>query len=894
MNLRQKIILGLLLYVVLSSAVFAQVIEIPDSNLQQAVRETLNLPAGAQITQADMRQFTQLDVPRDRQIRDLVGLEYATNLTYLALGGNEITDLTPIAGLVKLEHLWAWVNPISDLSPLTNLTELKALDFGYCNTISDISPIANLTNLTLLQLRGNRIVDISPLENLTQLVTLRLNDNQIADIGPLENLSELTELHLHNNQIVDVSPLANLTKLTELLLNDNRIVDDSPLANLANLEHLEIHNNPIFDPDSPLVEISDPNLRQAVSETLYLPANASITQANMRQLTKLDVPPDSQVRDLAGLEYATNLTYLAMGGNEITDLTPIAGLVKLRFLSVWGSPISDLSPITNLTELAHLYLGYCRTVSDIVPVANLTNLTFLQLSGNQVVDISPLENLTNLTELQLEHNRIVHVAPLANLTNLEALQIHINAITDYSPLDGLSLTHFTYDESCEMLPIPLRPRLADRNFPSIFAAWNWRPVNRPHLSYVEGVALHDLYFTERFGLELSYAEHGVIVRGYLNEAQERRDRFAVLNPNIVFLIAVHIRDAFHGDSPDASPYAPYWVRDAAGNPVPGWLGTYLVDFTDPGAQQLIVDQAAAVSKCGLYDGIFLDWWREDTIVLKGHRSFEAEQRARDAIIQRIRAEVRPDFLIMVNSNYSEIPRSAPYVNGIFMETGTPDGFRGEQPQGEELEWRINKIESTLHWAEENLREPQINGLEGWGLGDQPPDSPANLRWMRAFTTMSLTLSDGYVLLNRGRAPGEQWHTHEHHWYNFWDADLGRPVGAKSQLYDADVRGLYIREFTNGWAVYNHSGSAQVVTLPEEVRAVASGLVNTEHALPNLDGEMYLRVKPADPADVNGDGVVNVFDLTIVAQGLGTDNLKADVNGDGVVNVFDLVFVANQF
>ena len=648
------------------------------------------------------------------------------------------------------------------------------------------------------------------------------------------------------------------------------------------------------------VEIPDPNLRAAIRSTLNLSVGVPITQADMPQLTQLDAR-DRQITDLAGLEYATNLTYLALGGNEITDLTPIAGLVKLRFLSVWGSPISDLSPITNLTELAHLYLGYCRTISDIAPVANLTNLTFLQLSGNQVVDISPLENLTNLTELQLEHNQIVHVAPLADLTNLEALQIHNNAITDYSPLDGLSLTYFTYDESCEMPSIPLRPRLADRNFPSIFAAWDWRPVNRPHLSYAEGVALHDLYFTEGFGLELSYAEHGVIVRGYLNEAQERRDRFAALNPNMVFLVAVYIRDTYHGDSPDASPYAPYWVRDTAGNPVPGWRGTYLVDFTDPGAQQLIVDQAAAVSKCGLYDGIFLDWWREDGIVLGGHRSFEAEQRARDAIIQRIRAEVRPDFLIMVNSNYSEIPRSAPYVNGIFMETGTPDGFRGKQPQGEELEWLINKIESTLRWAEENLREPQINGLEGWGLGDQPPDSPANLRWMRVFTTMSLTFSDGYVLMNRGRAPGEEWHTHEHHWYNFWDADLGRPLSEeKAQLYE-NREGLYIREFTNGWAVYNHSGSPQVITLPEEAQGVASGLVNTEHALPNLDGEMYLKAVVSDqppvtsknPTDVNGDGVVNILDLTLVAQGFGADKEGIDVNGDGVVNVFDLVFVAGE-
>ena len=47
------------------------------------------------------------------------------------------------------------------------------------------------------------------------------------------------------------------------------------------------------------------------------------------------------------------------------------------------------------------------------------------------------------------------------------------------------------------------------------------------------------------------------------------------------------------------------------------------------------------------------------------------------------------------------------------------------------------IESTLLWSrEENLREPQINGLEGWGIESEPLDSPRNKKWMRVFTTMS--------------------------------------------------------------------------------------------------------------------------------------------------------------
>ena len=107
--------------------------------------------------------------------------------------------------------------------------------------------------------------------------------------------------------------------------------------------------------------------------------------------------------------------------------------------------------------------------------------------------------------------------------------------------------------------------------------------------------------------------------------------------------------------------------------------------------------------------------------------------------------------------------------------------------------------------------------------------------------------------------------HKHYWYDFWDADLGMPVdSALGQLYEG-TEGLFIREYTNGWAVYNHSGSPQVIRLPEETQGVASGLAGTEHALRDLDGEIYLRAAPANPADVNGDGVVNVFDLVLVAE-----------------------------
>ena len=52
------------------------------------------------------------------------------------------------------------------------------------------------------------------------------------------------------------------------------------------------------------------------------------------------------------------------------------------------------------------------------------------------------------------------------------------------------------------------------------------------------------------------------------------------------------------------------------------------------------------------------------------------------------------------------------------------------------------------------------------------------------------------------------------------------------------------------------------------------------------------------SDVNGDGVINILDLTLVAANIGTtpaadQPLNPDVNGDGTVNILDLTRVASH-
>lgn len=75
------------------------------------------------------------------------------------------------------------------------------------------------------------------------------------------------------------------------------------------------------------------------------------------------------------------------------------------------------------------------------------------------------------------------------------------------------------------------------------------------------------------------------------------------------------------------------------------------------------------------------------------------------------------------------------------------------------------------------------------------------------------------------------------------------------------------------------------------KGVASG-AQDEPITIRILGNMTARL----PADVNGDGVVDFIDFSIIVQAFGTSGkgLPADVNGDGVVNISDVVILAAHY
>ena len=187
--------------------------------------------------------------------------------------------------------------------------------------------------------------------------------------------------------------------------------------------------------DSSAVVFPDPKLEAAIREAIGKPSG-DIKQSDFDDLTEF-YADDRGIVDLAGLEYCTGLTVLALVENQIGDISPLSGLTSLDLLGLSSNRISDLSPLSNLMSLRTVFLEDNR-IGDLSPLSGLTSLTQLNIDRNEISDLSPLSGLTSLEYLQLDANRISDLSPLSGLTSLECLYLNLNQIGDISPISSLA------------------------------------------------------------------------------------------------------------------------------------------------------------------------------------------------------------------------------------------------------------------------------------------------------------------------------------------------------------------------------------------------------------------------------------------------------------------------
>ncbi len=276
---------------------------IPDPNLRAVIEEALGKTPRDPITAEEMATLINLHRLADSKgIRDLTGLEYATNLKYLWLKHNKhISDLSPIAGLHELRSLDIGDNSVQDLSPINGLKNLDSINIGN-NRISDLSPLEGLENLEDFLSWNNFLSDLSPLVKLTEMNLKRIDIcGGDPDISVLKDAKNLKELYMRNCGVsnTDISALAGLTNLTHLSVAENRnLTDLSPLSGLTNLKWLDLRTCNI-----------------------------------------------SNISPLSGL---TNLKWVSLERNNVSDFSPLDGLPELTTIIDLLNPGASVKPGPNI------------------------------------------------------------------------------------------------------------------------------------------------------------------------------------------------------------------------------------------------------------------------------------------------------------------------------------------------------------------------------------------------------------------------------------------------------------------------------------------------------------------------------------------------------------------
>ncbi|MDY5508944.1 MAG: hypothetical protein SPG02_00625 [Dysosmobacter sp.] len=234
---------------------------------------------------------------------DLELLAQCTNLRVLILDYQQISDVSFLAEL-PLEYLSLTGNQISDLSPLAGQSELRVLDLGE-NPVRSAEVLAQMTALQEVTLEATGITSVEVFEG-SGIQSLNARGTWVTDFSPLESCPNLTRLIVGELPGGAAETLAGLTGLVELRLYATQDVDLSHLTGLQALRDLDLYGSAVSHPEA-------------------LTLLSSLRYLNLGE---------TGVSDLSFLSEMPVMTDVDLRNNPLTDLTPLLDCPWLSLLTL--------------------------------------------------------------------------------------------------------------------------------------------------------------------------------------------------------------------------------------------------------------------------------------------------------------------------------------------------------------------------------------------------------------------------------------------------------------------------------------------------------------------------------------------------------------------------------
>lgn len=137
----------------------------------------------SKVTKEFIKTLTEIDLSGNN-IKDIRGIEFATNATYINLNKNNIHDASCLSKLNNLEELELNENKIEDISFIKNLKKLKRVGLES-NNIKSI-PVLSNAELRTINLDNNRISNLSEFNKSNFKNTTVLATDQCIILDPIE------------------------------------------------------------------------------------------------------------------------------------------------------------------------------------------------------------------------------------------------------------------------------------------------------------------------------------------------------------------------------------------------------------------------------------------------------------------------------------------------------------------------------------------------------------------------------------------------------------------------------------------------------------------------------------------------------------------------------------
>lgn len=164
-------------------------------------------------------------------------------------------------------------------------------------------------------------------------------------------------------------------------------------------------------------------------------SNGEIEVSEALNIYGLTLESYSDISDLTGIEYFTNLFFLNCNNNKLTSLN-LNNLLNLNYLRCNGNLLTSL----DVRSLKNLYLLNCTDNQlTSLKIEGLSQLNELECYRNKLTTLN-LTGLTNLTKFQCSDNQINELY-LSELTSLQSLLCAGNKLTSLN-LNGLALLEY--------------------------------------------------------------------------------------------------------------------------------------------------------------------------------------------------------------------------------------------------------------------------------------------------------------------------------------------------------------------------------------------------------------------------------------------------------------------